>query len=826
MSAKILVVDDSSTDRLIIKNMLSEYSILTACDGLEAMSKIDEHKDINLVILDLNMPNMDGFQVLSALKSVERYKNLRTIILTNHDEIDNEIKGLKMGAIDYIRKPIHMDSLKSRIEIHLQLLHLQNSLEQKLFDRNLTFETIFQQAPVGITISHNMDQTNYFNEDYYSVNPMFEKIMGRTKKELIELGWEKITHPDDLVEDLKNFQKLKSGEINSYSMDKRYIKPEGSYLWAHIVVARLDLSNEFEFNYICFIQDISERKAMEKSLEESERSKSVLLSHIPGMAYRCNYDRDWTMQYVSSGCYELTGYTPECLLYNKDLSFNDLITTEYREALWKEWECILANRLPFKYEYEIITFKGERKWVLEMGQGIYNEQGKVEALEGIILDISDRKEIENNLIYNSEHDIWTGLYNRRNLERLLTRDAKMKTTIKRAVVSINLSTMHSLSLIYGFNYSQELIKKVAEALKSHCTDKHLLFNTYEYHFVFYIKDYEDKNELAAFCEDVVNTLESVLDIERIGGGIGIVEIGEDNKHDVEPLLKNLLIASDKAINNFDRDFGFCFFNTDMEAQIIREETIKRELAEIAADENDDSLFLQFQPIFDLNSNSISGFEALARINSYRLGPISPLEFISIAEKTKLIIPLGKKIIFQAFNFLNKLKENGQDKISVSINISVVQLLRIDFIKNLFDMINEMQVNPFNIILEITESIFASNYQEINRILSELKNLGIKIALDDFGTGYSSLAVERELNINCLKIDKYFIDRLLTLKDEEAITGDIISMAHKLGHFVIAEGIEHEKQRQYLKNNGCDKIQGYLISKPLYEDEAIEFLKKQ
>ena len=168
----------------------------------------------------------------------------------------------------------------------------------------------------------------------------------------------------------------------------------------------------------------------------------------------------------------------------------------------------------------------------------------------------------------------------------------------------------------------------------------------------------------------------------------------------------------------------------------------------------------FRPIFDLKLNSISGFEALVRINSYQLGLLPPLEFISIAEKTKLIIPLGKKVILQAFNFLNMLKKNGHNSISVSINISVVQLLRNDFIRNLVEMINEMQVNPANIVLEITESTFSSNYQEINRILSEIKNLGIKIAIDDFGTGYSSLAMVRELNINCLKIDKYFIDQAI------------------------------------------------------------------
>jgi EAL domain-containing protein (putative c-di-GMP-specific phosphodiesterase class I) len=171
-----------------------------------------------------------------------------------------------------------------------------------------------------------------------------------------------------------------------------------------------------------------------------------------------------------------------------------------------------------------------------------------------------------------------------------------------------------------------------------------------------------------------------------------------------------------------------------------------------------------------------------------------------------------------------LKENGYDTISVSINISVLQLIRDDFIKDLFQLMEEMQVNPANIILEITESMFASDYYEINWILGILKDSGIKIAIDDFGTGYSSLSRERELNVNIIKIDKYFSDKLLIFKDKEPITGDIISMAHKMGHSVVAEGVEHEEQRQYFENKGCDKLQGFLISEPLDKEAAIEFLK--
>ena len=240
--SKILVVDDSALDRFIIKSMLSEYQILTACDGLDAMEQINKDEDIDLLILDLNMPNMNGFQVLTALKSDARYNRLRTIILTNYDELDNEIKGLQLGAVDFIRKPIHMNSLKTRVDIHIELIHIQRLLQQKLDEQSLTLDTIFYHAPVGIAISYGSEPLMK-DSNFVIMNPMYEEITGRSKEELLKLGWAKITHPDDFDQEMKNFRKLQSGEINNYSIEKRFIKPDGSMVCVHMIVAPMTFSN-------------------------------------------------------------------------------------------------------------------------------------------------------------------------------------------------------------------------------------------------------------------------------------------------------------------------------------------------------------------------------------------------------------------------------------------------------------------------------------------------------------------------------------------------------------------------------------------------------
>jgi PAS domain S-box-containing protein len=711
--------------------------------------------------------------------------------------------------------------------LHTRYQHITlKEVSRKLEVNETLYRSVFEQAPIGIAIVNDKRFIYKSELGYQNINPMFEHILGRKSNELTNVEWTEITHPEDLPEDLGKFEQFKTGAIDGYSMEKRFIKTDGSYVWVNMVVARLFLVDEEIKNHLCLIQDVTKRKEAEMALAESERSKTVLLSNLPGMAYRCRYDPEWTMEFVSDGCFELTGYPSKRLLFNRDMSFKELIAPDYREHLWKEWACVVEEKRPFKYEYEIITSKGERKWVLEMGEVIYNEQGEVDALEGIILDISDRKKMEDELRYNSEHDRWTGLYNRRYLENILINDARAGITKRRALVLVNLSPLNVLTITYGFQYTQNLIKEVTSALQIHCSTRRQLFNIYDNLFVFYLKTYKDRDELTIFCKEVEQTLESLLSTEGVGGGIGVLEIAQDKQHQVDYLFKDLLIASESAIDKFDKDIDFCFFNADMEKKNTREEIIKRELTHIAFNKNDHRLYLQFQPIFDLKSNKICGFEALARLKSKDLGLVPPIEFIPIAEKTRLIVPLGRLILIEAFDFLNTLKKTGYDKINVSVNVSVIQLFKKDFIQNLLEIMNKKEVVPANLGLEVTETAVASSFDEINEILRKLKEIGVRIAIDDFGTGYSSLAREREMNVDCLKIDKYFLDKLLSIKDEEAITGDIISMAHKMGHCVVAEGVEYERQLQYLKKHECDKVQGYLISKPLDLNEAIEILNSK
>ncbi len=189
-----------------------------------------------------------------------------------------------------------------------------------------------------------------------------------------------------------------------------------------IIIEELYLSKDMYFECrispykagaLLLLSDVTSRRIAQQKLAESERSKGVILSNLPGMAYRCNYDSNWTMQYVSEGCLRLTGYRPESLIGNRDLSYNDLVQSGYRKGLWDGWTEAVRNKSTFCDEYPITRVTGERVWVFEQGVAIYNDQDEVEALEGLIIDVSTSKSKENEINFLLTHDTLTSTYNRR-----------------------------------------------------------------------------------------------------------------------------------------------------------------------------------------------------------------------------------------------------------------------------------------------------------------------------------------------------------------------------------------------------------------------------
>ncbi|CAK1697184.1 diguanylate cyclase [Vibrio crassostreae] len=237
--------------------------------------------------------------------------------------------------------------------------------------------------------------------------------------------------------------------------------------------------------------------------------------------------------------------------------------------------------------------------------------------------------------------------------------------------------------------------------------------------------------------------------------------------------------------------------------------------------NKDQFHLVYQPKFHTATNEVAGVEAMLRWDEPELGTISPEEFIPIAEKHRIILPIGRWVIKAACKQLHHWQSEGRFLPGrMALNISVQQFEHPDFFEDLIKMIADEGLSPSIFELEMTESIFISNPEKTMQVLKKLEHVGFCIAIDDFGTGFSSLSYLKKINAQILKIDKSFIDSLATSIHDKVIVKSVVDLAQNLGLAVVAEGVETEQQKRYLEEIGCDMIQGYYYLKPVTADELI------
>lgn len=487
-------IDPHNEDYLFLKNSLSKIEETVPQVSSAYIFALKEGKPAYLVgssdrerysnkndyyapeIADAVMPFFNG-KTASPENSTFSHGDITSVYAPIKNGKDGEVSAvigldyytetLRAGAINGLFSSIMTVTALFILMFAGYIIILKNfsirDIGEKLEESEILLDNVFQRIPVGIAAGNRFG-------NFSVVNPTFEKIIGWPKEQLKDLDWRKITHPDDLP---LNIEKYEKGETDEYSLEKRILKADGSYAWIDLAVASLVESAGENRLHMWIIQDINERKRAKEALEESERSKSVLLANIPGMAYRCLYNRDWTMLFVSDGCFELTGYRPEDLVRNKTLPFNCLIKDEYREMLWLEWERVLAGHKTFKSEYAITTASGENKWVLETGQGVYGSDGTVEAIEGIIIDITNLKEKEEEIRYINEHDHLTGLYNRQYFEKKLS-EMKMEENLPLSVLVADINGLHLINEAFGQHEGDLIIIKSARTIRNCCRDKDIL----------------------------------------------------------------------------------------------------------------------------------------------------------------------------------------------------------------------------------------------------------------------------------------------------------------------------------------------------------------
>lgn len=605
---------------------------------------------------------------------------------------------------------------------------------------------------------------------------------------------------------------------------------DGAGLWA-ISKSKDEIPVSIELNYyeesgqiytVCTLRTLTEKELFATALEKMrERLKqSQTLANVGTWDWDIsNGILVWTDQ-----VYHIFGLEPQQFpaSYEGFLSF---IHPDDRQAVTDAVNDSIEENAPYYIKHRIIQPSGEIKHVIEKGQVIRDENNQPTRMIGTILDITQLNENEEKLRRLAHYDDLTQLPNRalcrQELEVRIAHAQFFKNTF--AIFYIDIDNFKNINDTQGHVVGDEFLYEVAQLLSSNLPSEMFLARLGGDEFII-ISDsvtFDDtlEEKIQAFSEQLI----SLLDIRKtytncsidISASIGVAIFPKHGNNFTE-----LFSAADIAMYQVkERNKNhYEIYNPKIEQQRLKQFKL---ISDMRAGLTNNQFVVHYQAKQNLHTEQLEGCEALVRWNHPELGPISPFEFIPLAESSGLIIPLGKLVLEQACMFVQKWQVKSESPIKVSVNVSAGQLKSASFVGDVKQAIQQAGINSNQIELEMTESFLMDDIEETNQVLFQLKDIGVAISIDDFGTGYSCLSYLNRLPVDTLKIDKSFVDGLPSKESSVSIVISILALAASLQLDTVAEGVENEEQKYFLKTMGCDTLQGYLYCKPIPESEFLE-----
>jgi diguanylate cyclase (GGDEF)-like protein/PAS domain S-box-containing protein len=641
----------------------------------------------------------------------------------------------------------------------------------------------------------------------------WDQVVNHNSSEITPLRWKQL--------DIEIKQNQIENNIHCQEYEKELIHSAGNAFPVNIRQC-LHL-NEFgrPMAFWLLIRDITRQK---ETLEKLEHSKELLtetgkLAKVGG----------WEMQ--ENEQIHLTQEAAKILR----LEQNAISLQELSNLFYNDHKLLLRKSIEITrdaHEGLDLTLKIEHQdfsqWLRVQGHTKQHD-GPQTIIVGAIQDITEAKiaqdklmEHETHLKYLAHHDALTGLPN-----RWLYND-RVKHAIDRAqredgllsVLLLDLDRFKIINDSLGHEIGDRFLKSIATRAQRAIRDSDTFARLGGDEFVVLLEDVEDPQDVIMVAQKLQAAISKPVQLENhnlhSSASIGISMYPEDGEH-VDELLRcadaAMYRVKEQGKNNFQ------FYTKEMNNRAVELLELENDMHH-AIDE--EQFLLHFQPQISLSDFRIVGLESLVRWHHPQKGMISPGDFIPIAEESGMILELGEWVLMESCRQAKQWLDNGYQFGRVAVNLSAKQFHRSDIVYQVKQALKKYHLPPDNLELEITEGIAIENIEVTIETLNELKSLGIHLAIDDFGTGYSSLSYLKRFSIDKLKIDKSFVDDILTDEGGAAIATSTIALAHQMGLQVIAEGVETEQQACYLQEHKCDEAQGYLYSRPLSNKDAENF----
>ena len=563
----------------------------------------------------------------------------------------------------------------------------------------------------------------------------------------------------------------------------------------------------------------------EKDLMESELRFRQLAENINEVFWLGS--PDWMqVYYISPSIKEVWGIDPEDL-YREPRLWMEAIHPEDREQVIANIPSdpeTIGDFVDFA-EYRIQGANNTNVWIKARAYPIRNPEGEVIRIAGIAEDVTARKLADEKILHQAHFDNLTNLPNRflslDRLSQLLIEAQRNRGLV--AVLFLDLDEFKKVNDSLGHDTGDRVLIESANRLNRVVRSGDTVGRLGGDEFIVLLGNLTDAADVRPVAENIINRFRDAFKIDNrellMTVSIGISVFPTDGNEASELLRRaDSAMYHSKGIGRNTYSYFTDEMNQDTSRRLALEEQMHGALAR-------DEFEVLYQPKLDLKNNQIMGAEALLRWNNPALGHISPKEFIPIAEQTGLIIPIGEHVLNEALKATKQWHQNYDRDFRIAVNLSPRQFREFELVPHIEQALNKLNIASECLEMEITEGILLSGHSYINETITALSNLGVGIAMDDFGTGYSSLSYLRKYPFTVIKIDRSFINDIKVDEADQKLVNAAIAMAHGLKLKVVAEGIETEEQLAMLKEMNCDLGQGYLLGKPMPEEDFTKILEE-
>nr|WP_211162908.1 EAL domain-containing protein [Aromatoleum diolicum] len=553
------------------------------------------------------------------------------------------------------------------------------------------------------------------------------------------------------------------------------------------------------------LQDITERKRI-----DAQMTKAMVVFNASSQGIMTT-DANRVITSVNPAFTAITGYTAEEIIGRKP----SMLSSGRHDAAFYDnmWDSLASSG---QWESEIWNRRknGEIYPQWQTISAVTDERGKVIAYISLFNDITQRKQQEEAIWRQANFDALTGLANRSllqdRLEQALTHARRARSRV--GVLFLDLDGFKWINDTLGHDTGDELLVEVARRLTFCVREQDTVARLGGDEFTIVVHDLVAPDDLNAIAEKIVSVLRDPFALggiqHRMSGSVGITVYPDDGE-DVQTLFRNADIAMYKSKQAGKNRFQF--YARDMQTDALARMKLEGDLR-VALEQQ--AFSLHYQPIVDSDSGELVGAEALIRWQHPERGSVSPMEFIPVAEDSGLIIGIGEWALREAARQSRHWRDCGHGALRLAVNMSGVQFREVGLPDLVSSVLAEFGIDRGCLMVEITESVLMGGSEVIEARMRDIKALGIGYALDDFGTGFSSLSYLKRFPVDIVKIDRSFVNGCPDDRNDAHLVEAIINMAHSLDLHVTAEGVETEEQVSFLRDLGCDFLQGYLISKPL------------